>query len=496
VRWDEYERRHATEDEVRRWWRRWPDANLGIVTGAVSGLVVGVVDPRAGGDEALATLEARFGAHPETVECLTGGGGLHLYFRHPGWPVRTGPIAPGLDVKADGGLVVAPPSIHASGTRYVWETGASPDEHPLADAPAWLTDPSTDGSDPADSPRVFAPRTNDERREFARLWLQFGVHLEPGDRYYLCPFHDDHHPSLHVDAEGCRWYCFGCRRGGGPGRLRRIVGRHATPATGDHAERVLVPPSVHRDTSAPVSATWLQWPTLQPGGPKNVVGEAVHADVLERLAGGRTWTGPRSRWFTARLVRERTNPHDPGAVRVEIGGDVVGYLPRGDAPNFHAVLAQLAHEHVPATARARLTGGWERGPHGRGSIGVVLDVDPHVLRRQPDAPFLPGEVSVRVRSDAHHVAALQRLFADVGSMQTTATVSAPREEAPETLRVMIAGLDVGVLPETSTAGYLPIVERVLAAGFPATCTALFEQRRQRPTLRVRLPRGGPGTLRT
>ena len=68
-----------------------------------------------------------------------------------------------------------------------------------------------------------AARSAAERREFAASWSEVGVVLEPGDRYYRCPFHDDRHPSLHVDAEGCRWYCFGCRRGGGPGMLGRLV---------------------------------------------------------------------------------------------------------------------------------------------------------------------------------------------------------------------------------------------------------------------------------
>jgi DNA primase len=47
--------------------------------------------------------------------------------------------------------------------------------------------------------------------------------LEPGDQHYRCPFHPDQEPSLHIDAEGCRWFCFGCRRGGGLSRLRELV---------------------------------------------------------------------------------------------------------------------------------------------------------------------------------------------------------------------------------------------------------------------------------
>src|SRR5690606_38133909 len=72
-------------------------------------------------------------------------------------------------------------------------------------------------------------RTSAEQEEFASAWAETGIELLPGDRYYLCPFHDDHHPSLHIDAEGCRWYCFGCGRGGGIGALKRLLGEPAAP---------------------------------------------------------------------------------------------------------------------------------------------------------------------------------------------------------------------------------------------------------------------------
>jgi CHC2 zinc finger len=166
--------------------------------------------------------------------------------------------------------------------------------------------------------RVRSTHESEERREFAELWERLGVHIEPGDRYYLCPLHDDHHPSLHIDADGCRWYCFGCGRGGGPGRLRRVVARQ-----GHDARSVPAAVRVERSsatTRASVPSTWMQWPALQPGGSQAVVGEANYADTLERLAGGRTWSGPRTRWLTAQLVREHTNPHDPAAVRVEVSG--------------------------------------------------------------------------------------------------------------------------------------------------------------------------------
>ncbi len=99
----------ADPAQVARWWSRWPEANIGIVCGAVSGLVVIDVDG-PDGEESLEALAAELGPLPETVEALTGEG-RHLYFNHPGVEIRpsTGEIGPALDVRGDGGYVVGPP---------------------------------------------------------------------------------------------------------------------------------------------------------------------------------------------------------------------------------------------------------------------------------------------------------------------------------------------------------------------------------------------------
>jgi hypothetical protein len=138
VAWLEFQHRLPTPEEVARWFRR-RDANVGVVTGAVSNLVVLDVDPQHGGEDSLAALQAQHGPLPRTVEATTGGGGRHCYFAHPGGhvPNRIG-IAPGLDLRGDGGLVVAPPSVHPSGRPYTWVPRGSPDELPLAPIPRWL----------------------------------------------------------------------------------------------------------------------------------------------------------------------------------------------------------------------------------------------------------------------------------------------------------------------------------------------------------------------
>lgn len=139
VAWREFQQRIAERAEIDRWFRHRPDANVAIVTGRLSGLVVVDVDPRHGGSDSLASFEAAHGALEPTVEAATGGGGRHLYFRHPGTttPNRAG-LRPGIDVRGDGGCVVAPPSIHPSGRRYAWIGGRAPGEVPLASLPVAL----------------------------------------------------------------------------------------------------------------------------------------------------------------------------------------------------------------------------------------------------------------------------------------------------------------------------------------------------------------------
>ena len=96
---------------MREWFRRAPDRNVGIVTGALSGLVVLDIDPRHGGDESLRKLEREHGSLPETLESITGG---------------------------DGGCIVVPPSVHPSGKRYHWVKGRSPGQANLSRLPDWL----------------------------------------------------------------------------------------------------------------------------------------------------------------------------------------------------------------------------------------------------------------------------------------------------------------------------------------------------------------------
>ena len=122
---------------IRRWWKQWPNANVGIATG--NHLYALDVDGDQG-RETLAQLEARYGALPDTPRSLTGGGGEHYLFSLPhGVTLKnTVRFAPGLDTRGPGGQIVAAPSLHASGKHYRWDAGAHPDDLEVAEMPGWL----------------------------------------------------------------------------------------------------------------------------------------------------------------------------------------------------------------------------------------------------------------------------------------------------------------------------------------------------------------------
>ncbi len=122
-------------DRIRRWWKRWPQANVGIRTGTGSGLLVVDVDG-PDGMHAVRALRREHGPLP-AAWVRTGSGGWHAYLRLPqgqvvGNSVRR--LGPCLDVRSEGGSIVAPPSRHASGGQYAWlRPGVEPPP-----APDWL----------------------------------------------------------------------------------------------------------------------------------------------------------------------------------------------------------------------------------------------------------------------------------------------------------------------------------------------------------------------
>jgi len=120
VAWTEYQTRLPTVDEVIHWFTQNPAANIGIVTGKINNLVVFDLDSQ----HAVEYAEEQ-GGFPDSVKVKTGKG-YHVYMKHPGFEVR-GSVNKKLDIdiRGDGNLVVAPPSIHGSGNMYEWVDGHS-----------------------------------------------------------------------------------------------------------------------------------------------------------------------------------------------------------------------------------------------------------------------------------------------------------------------------------------------------------------------------------
>lgn len=127
VKWEQYQTNRASREQLEQWFKN-PEINVGIVTGAASGVVVVDIDTTEKIDRPL----------PQTVTARTGRGGWHLFYKHPGKHVKTrAGILPHVDIRGDGGIVVMPPSIHENGNRYEWVIPPeSPDD--FADLPDWV----------------------------------------------------------------------------------------------------------------------------------------------------------------------------------------------------------------------------------------------------------------------------------------------------------------------------------------------------------------------
>jgi len=125
-----------SEASIIQLWRKWPSAGVAVATGKPSGIVVIDIDPSSGGEDGFSDLAGQLGAPGVTVRVTTPRGGWHAWYRAPSVPVpcSAGKLAPGVDVRGDGGYVVAPPTTRPDGTGWRWAGAA-----PLAELqPEWL----------------------------------------------------------------------------------------------------------------------------------------------------------------------------------------------------------------------------------------------------------------------------------------------------------------------------------------------------------------------
>lgn len=151
----------ATRDEVqvRRWWQHVPEGNIGLATGAVSGLWVLDIDGPEGEASFAQLVDEHDEELAETLMASTGKG-YHLYWRMPQGAEqgrRIG-VRPGIDIIGGQGYLVAPPSVHPSGRVYRW---LNPEAVPLQ-APQWLFDLQRPRTASTGAPRIRAPRMRPE----------------------------------------------------------------------------------------------------------------------------------------------------------------------------------------------------------------------------------------------------------------------------------------------------------------------------------------------
>ena len=193
----------VAHQEVREWWLRWPNANIGALVG--NGLIVADIDPRNGGWDTV----AEFGiCLPETVISLTGGGGEHWHFRGS-QGIASQTLGPGLEVLAEGKIAVLPPSLHPSGQRYQWKAGSDPVHLAPAPVPDWLLKlsaraaPKVHGLGACKGNREWEsgpPASSRIREALTRMLLSLGGEFQRDGRILArCPFpdHEDGDPSFY-----------------------------------------------------------------------------------------------------------------------------------------------------------------------------------------------------------------------------------------------------------------------------------------------------------
>jgi putative DNA primase/helicase len=154
-------------DQIKAWWRKWPDANIGVATGRISGIVVIDADPRNGSNKTIKLRVQELGPLSRTVKARSGGGGTHRVYEYPDFKVNSdsnGKLrGPGLDVLSDGSYFVAPCSRHISGNTYAWFEGKSPDKL----KPAALPEPWLKRLRPRTEPKVCRVRGKGATKEAA-----------------------------------------------------------------------------------------------------------------------------------------------------------------------------------------------------------------------------------------------------------------------------------------------------------------------------------------
>jgi bifunctional DNA primase/polymerase-like protein/uncharacterized protein DUF5906/CHC2-type zinc finger protein len=211
----------ATKEEstIREWWTQWPDANIGLATGKVSGRVVLDIDVKKGkqGDVSLQNLVKQHQALPETLQAQTPTGGYHFVFKAPAVPMGSpNGVRPGIDILTDGRYFVAAPSM-INEQPYQWIVNK-----PEALCPHWIIDLANEGRS------AQVPSQADVAMVVKDL-LPEGKERN-GEWFVCCPFHEEQNPSFSVNLQEGMYHCFACGAKGDLASLYAHI-KGVTPAS-------------------------------------------------------------------------------------------------------------------------------------------------------------------------------------------------------------------------------------------------------------------------
>lgn len=136
VKWSEYQNRLPTHEEIKTWWREWPDANIALITGKLSGVIVVDIDTKEGQKNINEFLPDTF-ILPTT---RTPSGGGHYFFKYRHGLRNKARVIEGTDIRTDGGYAIIPPSRNGNGKKYEWLKGLKITEVNLPEIPDFLFD--------------------------------------------------------------------------------------------------------------------------------------------------------------------------------------------------------------------------------------------------------------------------------------------------------------------------------------------------------------------
>jgi hypothetical protein len=214
-------------EQIRAWWTRWPDANIGVVTGRASGLVVLDIDIKNGkkGNLSLQALIDEHGPLPETLKAVTASGGEHYVFRFTRSLASRINVKDGIDLLADDKYFVVAPSAIAD-NAYQWVNEAKP-----APCPDWVMQLGKE-----------VLTTEDRLSTIIKELLPFGKERN-GNWRDRCPFppHEDKTPSFDVRLSDGVFHCLGCKK---KGRIEDLYA-HIKNVTKEEARRLIYPPPAY-----------------------------------------------------------------------------------------------------------------------------------------------------------------------------------------------------------------------------------------------------------